>query len=104
MSNLWSYHSIWGATAQTAISKETDNMVTKLTDWSAGMVQMSREDPNHIRICADLTNLKQTVNQDTQPSRAVASSLAKISGSYYLTKHQDTTAVTMMFYQPARYM
>ena len=67
-------------------SKGVISKVTVPTDWCSGMVQVPKEDPNQIRICADLTNLNKAVRRDTHPSSSVDSTLAKISGAKYMTK------------------
>ena len=64
-------------------SKGIISKVTVPTDWCSGMVQVPKEDPTQIRICADLTKLNQAVKRDTHPSSSVESTLAKISGAKF---------------------
>lgn len=67
-------------------SKGIISKVTVPTDWCSGMVQVPKEDPTQIRICADLTKLNRAVKRDTHPSSSVDNTLAKISGAKFMTK------------------
>ena len=67
-------------------AKGVISKVTVPTEWCSGMVQVPKDDPSQIRICADLTNLNRAVMRDTHPSASVDATLAKISGAKIMTK------------------
>ena len=75
---------------------ENKGIIPKLTapiDWCSGMVQVPKEDPTQIHLCADLTILDSTVKCDTHPSSSVNNTWAKISGAKFMTKLNSNSGI-----------